>query len=182
VRYLTVFCGSRPGARPSYMDAAVALGRLAAEHDVTLVYGGGRVGLMGAAAGAARAAGGKVVGVIPKYLCDREVLHPDLTETHIVDDLFARKEIMLEMGDAFATLPGGFGTLDEFFEVASWVQLRQLEKPNVLVNVESYFDPLLKLLEHAVSANFADMAHLAATDIVDSPDALFGLLLDRAAS
>jgi len=89
------------------MDAAVAVGRKAAEERVTIVYGGGRVGLMGAVAGAALAAGGDVIGVIPKYLCDREVLHPDLTETHIVDDLFARKEIMLQMGDAFATLPGG---------------------------------------------------------------------------
>lgn len=83
---------------------------------------------------------------------------------------------MLQMGDAFATLPGGFGTLDEFFEVASWVQLKQFDKPNVLVNVEGFFDPLLKLMEHAVGAEFADLAHLSQTTIVDSPDALFDLL------
>ncbi len=173
---LTVFCGSRHGARPIYTEAAAELGRLAAAHNIRIAYGGGRLGLMGVLADAALAAGGEVVGIIPEYLTQHEVLHPGLTETFIVADLFARKQRMLDIGHAFASLPGGFGTLDEFFEVVSWIQLGQLDAPNVLVNIEGYFDRLLGLVTDVVAEDFARAEHLERIQHVDSVPELIALL------
>lgn len=170
---LTVFCGSRCGARESYLKAATEFGREAAARGMRLAYGGGRLGLMGAVAEAALEAGGAVIGVIPRYLCREEVLHTGLTETHIVNNLFERKQRMIDIADAFVSLPGGFGTLDEYFEIASWTQLGQIEVPNILVNIEGYFDPLVRLLEHTVAEDFARPEHLARILVVDSVPALF---------
>lgn len=173
---LTVFCGSRVGSRPAYLDAACALGREAAARGIRIAYGGGRLGLMGAMAEATLEAGGTVVGIIPRYLCQEEVLHTGLTETFIVEDLFERKQRMIDIADGFVSLPGGIGTLDEYFEVASWTQLGQVDRPNVLLNTEGYFNPLLGLLEHTVAEGFVRPEHLGRTQVVDSVPALFDLL------
>ena len=166
---ITVFCGARQGNVPVFTSAAQQLGQLAAEHSITIVYGGGRVGLMGVIADAALRAGGHVIGVIPEFLRERELLHPNLTEVVIVDNLYQRKEKMLELADAFVTLPGGIGTLDEFFEVVSLNQLKQLNKPNYLVSCDDYFAPLLSALSAVIDASFADPQALSSITVVDSP-------------
>ncbi len=154
-----VFCGSAFGRRQAYRDAAVEVGQLLAERGVTLVYGGGNVGLMGVVADACLAAGGKVVGVIPQSMVERELAHRGLTELHIVGSMHERKALMADRADAFLALPGGFGTFDELFEILTWRQIRIHQKPVGLLNVEGYFDPLLSLADHAVEEGF-----LRATD------------------
>jgi uncharacterized protein (TIGR00730 family) len=140
---LAVYCGSRFGDAPAFADAARAVGRLLGEAGASLVYGGGRVGLMGAVADAALATGGRVVGVIPQALMDREVGHTGLSELHVVQTMHERKHRMAERADAFLALPGGIGTLEELYEVWSWQQLGYHDKPVALLNVDGYFDPLL---------------------------------------
>jgi hypothetical protein len=149
-----VFCGSAPGARPSYSGAAELLGRELARRGLTLVYGGGRLGLMGIVADAALAAGGRVVGVIPRMLIERELAHPGLTRQHVVDTMHERKKLMAEMSDAFVGLPGGMGTFDELVEIVTWAQLGLHAKPVVLANVEDYFNPLYGMLDFAVREGF----------------------------
>jgi uncharacterized protein (TIGR00730 family) len=143
---VAVYCGSRFGSRPAYARAAHALGTLLAERGVCVVYGGGRVGLMGAVADAALAAGGRVVGVIPQALMDREVGHAGLTELHVVQTMHERKQLMAERADAFVALPGGIGTLEEIYEVWSWQQLGYHDKPVALLNVDGYYDALLEFM------------------------------------
>ena len=146
---ICVFCGSSSGLRPAYRKAAGDLGRALAERKIALVYGGARDGTMGAVADAALAAGGRVTGVIPAQLAHHEVPHEGLTRLCIVDSMHERKALMNELSDAFVTLPGGFGTLDETFEALTWSQLGIHAKPIGLLNVEGYFDPLLTFLDHA---------------------------------
>lgn len=171
-----VFCGSRDGESKQYRELATAFGQHLAKREMTLVYGGGNVGLMGALADAALAGGGEVVGVIPGFLSDREVAHNGLSELHVVDDLLERKALMIERADAFVALPGGVGTYDELFEVLSWRQLRQLRQPIGLLNTGDFFSPLLQLLEHSTSAGFIsrkDIEHIVVeTDPVQLLDAL----------
>jgi uncharacterized protein (TIGR00730 family) len=164
-----VFCGSSAGARPAYRGAADAMGRLLAAQGRTLVYGGGNVGLMGVAADAALAAGGRVIGVIPHHLVAREVGHGGLTELRTVDSMHERKQMMADLADAFVLLPGGLGSLEEFFEVWTWGQLGLHGKPYGLLNVEGYFDPLLAFLDHAVAERFVRPAHRDLVLIDDDP-------------
>jgi uncharacterized protein (TIGR00730 family) len=149
-----VFCGSAPGARPSYSAAARELGEALARTDIALVYGGGRLGLMGIVADAALQAGGHVIGVIPRMLIERELAHPNLTRQHVVTTMHERKTLMAEMSDAFVGLPGGMGTFDELVEIVTWAQLGLHAKPVILANVDDYFRPLYAMLDNAVVEGF----------------------------
>ena len=154
-----VFCGSQPGRRAEYVAAAREMARLLAQSGIELVYGGGHVGLMGALADAGLANGGRVVGVIPEHLMRPEVAHQGLTELIVVDSMHTRKQTMARRSDAFIVLPGGFGTLEEMFEMVTWLQLRLQDKPVALLNVAGYFDSLLQFLEHAASEGLIRREH-----------------------
>ena len=154
MKSLCVFCGSSPGNHPRYLDTARRLGRAVAERGLTLVYGGGRVGLMGALADSALLAGGMVVGVIPKLLLDREAGHRGLSELHVVNTMAERKQMMGDLSDAFLTLPGGIGTMDELFEAWTWTSLGLQDKPSGLLNQDGYYDALLQFLDTTVSEGF----------------------------
>ena len=171
-----VYCGSSAGASPVYADAARAFGRALADAGRTLVYGGGRVGMMGALADAALTAGGRVVGVIPRLLVAREVAHDGLTELHVVDDMHQRKQLMADRADAFAVLPGGIGTCEELFEVYTWAWLGYHAKPIGLLNVAGYFEPLRALLRHAVDQGFMSAACFDLLHWADTPAALLAAL------
>lgn len=158
-RSVCVFCGSSAGALPAYAAAARELGALLAARGLTLVYGGGRVGLMGELAEACLAAGGRVVGVIPRSLLERELGHTGLTTLHVVGSMHERKALMADMADAFLALPGGMGTFDELFEIITWAQLGIHGKPMAVVNVAGYFDRLLATIDHADRSGFISPAH-----------------------
>jgi uncharacterized protein (TIGR00730 family) len=172
---ICVYCGSRAGTRASYADSARTLGRLLAERGHGLVYGGGDVGLMGIVADAVLAAGGPVVGVIPQALVQREVGHQHLTEQHVVPDMHTRKRLMAERADAFIALPGGIGTLEELYEVWTWRQLGYHDKPVGLLNVDGYYDDLLRFMDRCVSEGFLDALQRAMPCVDTDP----GRLLDR---
>lgn len=155
VRSVCVYCGSASDVAAAYKQAAHTLGTAIAETGLTLVYGGGRVGLMGISADAALAAGGTVVGIIPEHIQVREVDHTGLTELHVVDSMHTRKRMMVERSDAFVILPGGLGTLDEAFEIITWRQLELHDKPVIIVNVDGYWNPLRALLTHLRDTGFA---------------------------
>lgn len=156
MRKIAVFCGARHGSRPAYAEAAREFGRLLAFAGCGLVYGGGRVGLMGVVAQSCLDHGGHVTGVIPSFLNSRELLHPDLQSCHTTVDLFERKSMMMDIADAFVILPGGIGTYDELLEVMAWRQLHQLDKPIALLDAAGYFGPWLAALEHAAAEGFVD--------------------------
>jgi uncharacterized protein (TIGR00730 family) len=149
-----VFCGSNGGADPAYLAAAEAVGAGLAQRGIRVVYGGGRVGLMGALADSARAAGGEVVGVMPQALVDREIGHTGIDDLRVVDTMHERKALMVELADAFIALPGGIGTLEELFEVYTWAQLGIHAKPLGLLDVEGYFEALAAFLDQAVVERF----------------------------
>lgn len=155
INSVCVFCGSRAGTDPGFDAAARALGRGLAERGIRLVYGGGRVGLMGTVADAALAAGGQVVGVIPEFLMRREVGREDLSELVVTDSMHARKQRMFELSDAFVALPGGLGTLDETIEVATWKQLGMHDKPVIVLDINGYWQGLTALLGQVVAGGFA---------------------------
>jgi uncharacterized protein (TIGR00730 family) len=169
VRRLCVFCGSNVGARTAYADAARALGAALARRGTGLVYGGGSVGLMGITADAALAAGGEVIGVIPRALATREIAHHGLTELRVVETMHERKALMTVLADGFVALPGGLGTLEELLEVVTWAQLGLHAKPIAVLNVAGYFDALLALVERAIAERFLHPGHrdllLAAADV-----------------
>jgi len=167
MKSLCIFCGSSPGNRPAYAALAVSTGDLLARRGLTLVYGGGRVGLMGALADAALAAGGRVVGVIPQMLIDREVGHAGLSQLHVVRTMSERKLLMGDLSDAFLALPGGIGTMDELFEAWTWTQLGLHRKPCALLNMDGYYDPLLAFLDHAVDEGFLEPRYRAALLVAD---------------
>jgi len=171
-----VFCGSAKGTDPCYAEAAAGLGREIARRGWTLVYGGGSVGLMGILADAALAAGGRVVGVIPRFLYEREVGHDDLTELEIVDTLTERKVRMGDLSDAFLAMPGGIGTMDEAFEAISWAQLGLMSKPNGLLNIAGYSDALITFLDHAVQEGFIKPKHRALLVADGNPGSLLDAL------
>jgi uncharacterized protein (TIGR00730 family) len=149
-----VYCGSQVGRDPRFRAAAEDLGRAFAARGITLVYGGGSIGLMGVCADATLAAGGRAVGVIPRFLCTAEVAHAGLSEQVVVESMHERKWAMFERSDAFIALPGGFGTLDELLEMITWRQLRRHDKPIIVLNVAGFFDPLLAHFERAIEAGF----------------------------
>jgi len=157
---LCVFCGARFGNDPATRDIAIGLGRLLAAERITLVYGGGGVGLMGLVANAALDAGGRAVGIIPNFLLQREAGHPALTETVVVETMHERKLQMFERADGFVVLPGGIGTLEEFFEVLSWRTLGLHSKPIVIIDQGGYWGPLAALLRGVVDGGFAERSHL----------------------
>lgn len=173
-----VFCGSSPGARPVYREMAETVGRLIAARGLELVYGGAHVGLMGAVADAALAAGGHVIGVIPQSLVDREIAHTGLPDLRIVASMHERKALMERLSDAFLALPGGMGTLEEVCEIYTWGQLGLHAKPCGLLNVDGYYAPFLQLLDNAVTAGFLRPAHRAM--VLDDPNP--ARLLDRFAT
>ncbi len=177
-----VYCGSRSGARPGYAEAARATGTMLARRGWGLVYGAGDVGLMGLVAQAAQAAGGRTFGVIPMHLLDLEVGKRDLDSFVVTETMHERKKVMFMNADAIVVLPGGAGSLDEFFEVLTWRQLGLHAKPIVLLNVEGYWDPLRALLDHVVAEGFADASLLAYVSVAPDVATLEVLLRDALSS
>lgn len=165
-----VFCGSAPGRDPRFLEAARATGALLARRGLALVYGGGHIGMMGALADAALEAGGRVTGVIPQHLMRPEVVHAGLSELVVVDSMHQRKQLMADRADGFLALPGGYGTLDETFEMVTWLQLGLQRKPLALINVAGYFDPLLQWLGHAVDSGFVQRAQAHLLRAADTPE------------
>ena len=172
MKRVCVFCGSNDGATPAYREAARNLGQLLAEGGLDLVYGGADVGTMGEVANAALQAGGKVIGVIPQALVEKELAHTGLTELQVVSTMHERKASMVELADGFVSLPGGFGTLDELFEVVTWAQLGLHRKPCGILNVEGFFDGLIGYLDHAVDEGFVKAAHRALVLVAEAPERL----------
>jgi uncharacterized protein (TIGR00730 family) len=167
-----VFCGSNSGSRPVYAKAAEQLGRALVRRGIGLVYGGGRVGLMGVVADTMLAEGGDVVGVIPHALMVREVGHERLTQLHVVETMHERKALMSELSDGFVAMPGGFGTFEELCEIVTWAQLGIHAKPCAVLNVDGYYDPLLALFDHAVGERFLRPQHRGLVLEGRDPDAL----------
>jgi hypothetical protein len=149
-----VFCGSNAGSDPAYVAAAQAVGRGLAQRGIRVVYGGGRVGMMGALADAARAEGGEVVGVMPRQMFEREIGHTGIDDLRVVASMHERKALMVELADAFIALPGGIGTFEELFEVYTWAQLGIHAKPLGLLDVAGYYQPMATMLDHAVEERF----------------------------
>jgi uncharacterized protein (TIGR00730 family) len=172
-RRICVFCGSNIGSHPDYRDAAERLGSFLAGKQIGVVYGGGRVGLMGALADGALAAGGEVIGVIPEKLKSLEVNHEGLTELFVVDSMHARKAMMAHLSDGFIAMPGGWGTLEEVFEVTTWTQLNYHRKPVGLLNVRGYFNRLLEFVDHAADSGFIRPVHRELMQAAATPEALF---------
>ena len=176
--HICVFCGANVGARPVYAEAARALGRQFASNGITLVYGGGGIGLMFEAARAAKQAGGAVVGIITEALMAREVGNHDVSELHVVQTMHARKALMAERSDAFVILPGGYGTFDEACEMLTWNQLSILQTPIVLVNLDGYFDGFLMQLERGVADGLLKPQHRAMLTVVDDVDDVLAAIGD----
>ncbi|WP_233843013.1 TIGR00730 family Rossman fold protein [Dyella sp. 2HG41-7] len=170
---LCVYCGSQGGNRPLYTETAQAFGAELARRNITLVYGGGKVGLMGSVANATLNAGGKVIGVIPRQLVEREVAHTGLSELVVVDTMHQRKTRMYELSDAFVALPGGFGTMDEMFEMLTWAQLGLHSYPCGFLNTLGYYEHLRGMMDHMVSQGFVSQSRRDAVWFGDSTDALF---------
>ena len=172
---LGIFCGSQSGARPEYLAAARELAQVLASRGLTAVYGGGQVGMMGALADEMLARGGSVVGIIPRHLMRPEVAHRSLTELQVVESMHQRKRAMADRSDAFIVLPGGYGTLEEMFEMVTWLQLQLQSKPVGILNVEGYFDHLLQFLRHAAQEEFIRAEHWDLLIVDHTPE----LLIDR---
>jgi uncharacterized protein (TIGR00730 family) len=177
VRSICVFCGSRPGSDPAFGDAAATLGAAIARRGITLIYGGAKVGLMGRLADAALAEGGQVIGVIPRGLVSKEIAHDGLQELFLTDSMHERKERMILLSDAFISMPGGWGTYDELFEVLTLAQIGFHDKPSAFLNTKGYFDPLLALLQHTIAHAFAAPQHEQLYVSADEPEALLDALL-----
>jgi uncharacterized protein (TIGR00730 family) len=175
---ICVFCGSLPGTRPIYLESARQVGRTLAKRKIDIVYGGGRVGLMGALADAAIEAGGKVFGIIPDSLMRSEIAHEAITELAVVPDMHTRKAQMHARSDAFLTLPGGIGTFEEIFEIFSWATLGIHKKPIGILNVDGYYNPLIQLLDHAIAEGFIRPQHRDFVVVSDRPDDVIDRLID----
>lgn len=174
---LCVFCGASVGLNPVFREAAAELGRTLARRGITLVYGGGSIGLMGAVADAALAQGGQVIGVITRLLHEREVGHNHLTAMHIVETMHERKKLMADLAGGFVVLPGGYGTLDELFEIIAWAQLGIHAKPIGLLNAAHFYDNLLGFLDHAGKEGFLRLDHRAHLFADATPDTLVDAML-----
>lgn len=178
MKSLCVYCGSRPGNDPAFHAAAIAVGKEAARRGCRIVYGGGKLGLMGAAAGAARDAGGKVFGVIPDFLVELEGIL-DGVDHKVVQTMHERKMLMFEESDAILTLPGGIGTLEELIEVLSWARLSLHRKPIIVLNLKDFWSPLKQLFEHIISEGFADRDLLNDVAFVERPEDIFPVFEQR---
>jgi uncharacterized protein (TIGR00730 family) len=176
MRSICVFCGSMPGVDPAFAEAIGAFGVELARRKIRLVYGGGKVGLMGRVADAALTAGGEVLGVIPDHLLQREIGHGGVTELRVVGTMHERKVLMYEQSDAFVVFPGGYGTLDELFEITTWRQLGLHDKPIVLVNIKGAFDPLVALIERMAGNGFVRPQHVDLITVVPDGEAALAYL------
>lgn len=175
MKAICVFCGSSYGTRDNYAEAARTTGRAIAENGYALVYGGARVGLMGTVADAALEAGGKVIGVLPRALQDKEIGHEGLTELHLVGSMHERKAMMADLSDAFIALPGGVGTLEEIFEVWTWGQLGYHQKPCGFLNIDGYYDHLIRFLDHQTEEGFTKKVMRDMAQIADTPEGMLDL-------
>jgi uncharacterized protein (TIGR00730 family) len=175
MKSICVYCGSSPGLNPAFAQAAHATGLALANQGITLVYGGGHAGLMGVVADAALAAGGKVIGVIPQRLVDKEAAHQGLTELHVVPDMHTRKALMAKLAEGFITLPGGVGTFEELFETFTWLQLGYHKLPVAVLDVAGYYAPLQALMKSAVENGFVGASNASQLLVDSNIDAL----LDR---
>jgi len=178
VKSVVVYCGSSDESRAVYLEAASRMGQALVDRGLTLIFGGGRTGMMGAVADAALQAGGTVVGIMPRQFDTPVLAHPGLSQMILVDSMHQRKALMAEMGDGFIALPGGFGTLEELFEILTWAQIGMHSKPVGVLNAEGYFDPLLALIDHARREGFIYSVHRALLACERTPEAL----LDRLAA
>jgi hypothetical protein len=176
MKRICVFCGSSSGENLIYRKHAEKLGKLMAEMNIDLVYGGGHVGLMGVLANSALDHGGKVIGVIPQSIADLELAHHGLTQLHIVESMHERKQLMGELSDGFIALPGGFGTLDELSEVLTYNQLRVYDKPVGVLNVNGYFEGLLKFLDHCVEEKFVRQEHRNNIKVAERAEDLISIM------
>lgn len=174
---ICVYCGSQKGVNPAYKIAAEVLGKRMAEQDLKLIYGGGNIGLMGVIADSVLAYGGEVVGVIPRFLVEREVGHTNLTELRMVESMHERKEIMATLADGFMIMAGGIGTLEELFEVFTWRQLHLHAKPIGILNTDGYYDFLISFLENSVAQGFLDASALDYLLIETEPEILLNKML-----
>jgi uncharacterized protein (TIGR00730 family) len=159
MKSVCVFCGSSVGRQPEYIEGARRLGNLIATKKMTLVYGGGNIGLMREVADSALSAGGKVIGVMPRSIVEKEIAHRNITQLHVVGSMHERKALMAEISDGFIALPGGFGTIDELFEIMTWNQLEIISKPTGLLNINGFFDQLINYIAHVVSEKFVRREH-----------------------
>lgn len=178
MKSIAVFCGSSVGNNPVYLQQAERFGERLAEKGITLVYGGAQVGCMGAVANACLSAGGRVIGVIPEKLKRVEIAHQNLSELHVVKTMHERKALMAELADGFVALPGGAGTLEEWFEVFTWSQLDYHSKPCSFLNVDNFFDPLLRMLDHTIEQGFMNEAYKELYLVEQEVDVLIDKLLN----
>jgi uncharacterized protein (TIGR00730 family) len=176
MKAVCVYCGSSDGAKPLYREAAKSFGRALVGANLSLVYGGGKVGLMGVIADEVMAAGGHAIGVIPELLVNKEVGHDGLSELHVVPDMHHRKKMMADLADAFVALPGGAGTLEERFEVFTWAQLGYHRKAVAVLNIDGFYDPLISMLEHTVQEGFMRQTYFDILQIDSDPAALIAKL------
>lgn len=174
-----VFCGSSPGNEPRFVGYATELGLALAGRGIELVYGGGRVGMMGALADAVMAAGGRVTGIIPRALEEREVAHRGISDLHIVESMHERKALMAQLSSGFIALPGGYGTLEEFCEAVTWVQLGIQQKPCVLANLDGYYDPLVAMFDQGVASGFISSSNRTIVTVVTTIAALLDHMTAR---
>ena len=180
IKSLCVYCGSARGLSPRYVAAATELGEALAQRQIRLVYGGARIGMMGEVADAVMRNGGEVIGVIPEHLQSSEVGHSGITELKVVESMHVRKKLMFDLSDAFAVLPGGFGTLDELFEIITWRMLQLHDKPVVILNVDGYWDGFQALIDQIIAAGFARETTRQHFSVVNSVGRLFDLLAEPA--
>lgn len=183
IRSICVYCGSQPGRDPAHRAAAKTLGIAMAENDIDLIYGGGTKGIMGAIADAVLSAGGRAVGIIPEFLMDQEASRKSLgglTELHVTKDMHERKHMMFERSDAFVTLPGGIGTLEEIVEIMTWAQLGRHAKPMVFANIKDFWKPLHALLGHMSTEGFIHTAHLVQPMVIDRAEDIVPAIVERA--
>jgi len=172
MKSIAVYCGSSPGKNPAFQQAAVQLGKVLAEREITLVFGGGSVGLMGILAQSVIDQGGQVIGVIPKAIADMEVAFTDIQDLRVVEDMHTRKALMAELADAFIALPGGMGTIEELTEILTWAQLGFHEKPCGILNIAGFYDQLLKFLDRLVEDQFIAPEHRSMLMVDERPQGL----------
>jgi uncharacterized protein (TIGR00730 family) len=173
MKRLCVFCGSNHGNAEVFTAAARELGHAIATRNIELVYGGAHVGLMGVVADAALTAGGKVIGILPRFMADKELAHENLTQLHLVETMHERKQIMAQLAEGFVALPGGLGTLEEMFEAITWGQLHLHQFPCAFLNIDGYYDPLLGFLRHSAASGFVRQDQLDSLIVADTVDELF---------
>jgi uncharacterized protein (TIGR00730 family) len=176
LRRVCVFCGSKPGARSEYREAARAMAAVLVAEGVGLVYGGGATGLMGEVADAVLAGGGEVIGVIPRHMMSREIAHPGVTDLRVVGSMHERKALMYDLSDGFVALPGGLGTLEELFEITTWSQLGLHVKPSGILDVAGFYDPLVGFLDHITAEGFVKPEHRRLLMVEERPEALLASL------